>query len=259
MDKHLNRGVKAVIDDYPEVGTILDDFGVGCTNCVIGTCLLRDVVGIHNLGPNTEAELMYQIEKAIYPDRDVQKPELSGAPEDENRELTYSPPVQMLVDEHTVIKRWLALIPAVTDALETRPDEAWGWVEQGVALIREYADRYHHAKEEDILFGYADQDSEIIQAMHEEHEIGRGHVQEVLTAIADRDAAKATTHLLAYRELLSEHIRKEDEILYPWLDRGLSVTQVGEMYSKFGAVDNEATTDPEKHIEFIENLEGILA
>ena len=32
---------------------------------------------------------------------------------------------------------------------------------------------------------------------------------------------------------MSEHIKKEDEILYPWIDRNLSLTQVGELFGKF--------------------------
>jgi hemerythrin-like domain-containing protein len=43
---------------------------------------------------------------------------------------------------------------------------------------------------------------------------------------------------MAYRELLTEHIRKEDEILYPWMDRELSVKQVGELFSKFNEADD---------------------
>lgn len=255
MEKHLMRGVKAVITDYPEVGCILEEFKVGCTTCVIGTCLLKDVVGIHNLNPADEAELMYRIEKAIYPDRNVEKKAVERI---ETTPFQFSPPLQALVDEHVVIKRWLALIPKVISALDTNPDEAWGWVAKGVELIQNYADKYHHAKEEDVLFKYVDESSEIIQAMYEEHRIGRGHRMAVSEAIAARDKAKAAEHLMAFRKLLTEHIRKEDEILYPWIDRSLSTHQVGEMYAKFAETDAASTDDPQKYFDFVEELESIL-
>lgn len=255
MEKHLTRGVKDVITEYPEVGRILDEFKVGCTTCSVGTCLLKDVVSIHNLNPADEAELMYQIEKSIYPEREVEKKAVAETTE--ARPIQFSPPVQALVDEHTVIKRWLALIPKVIDALDTEPD-AWQWIAQGVDLIQNYADRYHHAKEEDVLFKYVDESSEIIQAMYEEHRMGRSHRQAVSEAIAVKDKAKAAEHLMTFRALLTEHIRKEDEILYPWIDRGLTTRQVGEMYTKFAETDAASTDNPARHLSFVTELEARL-
>lgn len=257
MEKHLSSGVKAVISEHPEVGRILDEFKIGCTTCFVGTCLLKDVVGIHNLNPVDESELMYRIEKAIYPECEVVKKAVTET--SESAPFQFSPPVQALVDEHMVIKRWLALIPKVIEALDTIPDEAWSWVSQGVELIQNYADRYHHAKEEDVLFKYVDESSEIIQAMYEEHRIGRGHRQAVSEAITTRDKAKAAENLMGFRALLTEHIRKEDEILYPWIDRGLSTHQVGEMYAKFAETDAASTDDPQRYFDFVAELETKLA
>lgn len=253
MEKHLSSGVKAVITEYPEVGRILDEFKVGCTTCFVGTCPLKDVVGIHNLSPADESELMYRIEKAIYPDCEVVKKEVAETAE--SAPLQFSPPVQALVNEHVVIMRWLALIPRVIEAIDTDPDNAWQWVAQGVDLIKNYADRYHHAKEEDVLFKYADESSEIIQAMYEEHRLGRGHRLAVSEAITTRDKAKATEHLSAFRALLTEHIRKEDEILYPWIDRNLTTHQVGEMYAKFAEADAASTVKPQRYLDFLNGLE----
>ena len=60
---------------------------------------------------------------------------------------------------------------------------------------------------------------------------------------------------MAYRELLTEHIRKEDEILYPWMDNQLSTHQVGELFSKFDAVDRQIEVSPDKYEDFIDQLE----
>lgn len=74
MDNVLNKEIKNIIEACPEVGRILDEYGIGCVPCSVGSCLLKDIVGIHNLDPEQEATLMYRIEKAIYPDRNVSKP-----------------------------------------------------------------------------------------------------------------------------------------------------------------------------------------
>jgi len=258
MEKYLNKGVQAVIEEYPNVGEILDDFGIACTTCTAGSCLLKDVVGIHNLPPVQEIELMYQIEKTIYPERDVKKPEVSQV-DNKEKEITYSPPVQQLVDEHKVIKRWLALVPQLIDKLDEQPEKIWQWIATGADFSSFYADKFHHAKEEDILFKYSDEDLEIIQVMYDEHITGRNHIAGIREAAKDRDKDKVAKHLLAYRELLEEHIKKEDEILYPWIDRNLSTKQVGELFSKFLAADQKTGAGvPQKYEAFVNDVEREL-
>jgi hemerythrin-like domain-containing protein len=73
--------------------------------------------------------------------------------------------------------------------------------------------------------------------MLEDHTKARGHVKALIEAIEKKDKKGIIEHLNAYRELLTEHIKKEDEILYPWMDRSLSVKEVGELFSRFNAVD----------------------
>lgn len=62
-------------------------------------------------------------------------------------------------------------------------------------------------------------------------------------------------HLNLYHELLSEHIKKEDEILYLWMDRNLSIKQVGELFSKFNEIDEQFGDAPVKYEQFISELE----
>jgi hypothetical protein len=64
MELHNNLGdmpIKEVIEEYPRIGEILDKYEIGCIECSIGTCLFRDVVKVHVLGDEVEA----QIEKEI--------------------------------------------------------------------------------------------------------------------------------------------------------------------------------------------------
>jgi hemerythrin-like domain-containing protein len=59
-------------------------------------------------------------------------------------------------------------------------------------------------------------------------------------ALDRHDDDGVAAHLGAYAQLLRAHIRKEDEILYPWMDRELSTSQVGDLFSRFAAVDQAA-------------------
>lgn len=51
------RNIKDAIADYPDIGGILEKYGIGCTKCSIGTCLLQDVVAVHFLGDEMEARI----------------------------------------------------------------------------------------------------------------------------------------------------------------------------------------------------------
>ncbi len=51
------RNIKEAIADFAGIGDILEKYGIGCTKCSIGTCLLQDVVAVHFLGPETESRI----------------------------------------------------------------------------------------------------------------------------------------------------------------------------------------------------------
>ena len=256
MHKVINQEIKEIISAHPEVGRILEEYNIGCVPCSVGSCLLKDVVGIHNLDPEKEATLMYRIEKAIYPDRNVPKPVVDATKKSAPKKITYSPPVKKLVDEHVLIKRLLALIPSVAEYTETSIKVDKDLILGCVDFIRNYADKYHHMKEEDILFKYVDEKAEIIQIMYKDHDTGRGHVRQVVEGAEKGNKVQIKEHLLAYRELLTQHIKKEDEILYPWIDRQLSTTQVGEVFQKCNAADaSVGDALPRKYEKFIIELE----
>ena len=255
MEQYLNKGIKDVIDQFPEVENILDEYGIGCGPCSVGICELKDIVDIHNLPADQEQELMHKIAAIIYPGQDVQLPESKKKAPAVKEEIKFSPPMKKLVDEHFLIKRWIALIPAVVENLDLETEEGRQLILDGIDMIRSYADRYHHAKEEDILFKYFDENSEILQVMYEDHTTGRGHVKAMLEAFERKDKTTVGEHLMAYRDLLTGHIKKEDEILFPWMDRNLSTSQVGELISKFNKVDQEMGFSSEKYEVFVQKLE----
>lgn len=255
MQEYLDKGIKAIINQFPEVESILSEYNIGCAPCSVGSCLLKDIIEIHNLASDEERALMARIAKVIYPDREVAILRITRKHEAGPKEIGYSPPMKKLVDEHVLIKRLVALLPEVIDNLEVASAEGRQVIYDSVDFIRAYADKYHHAKEEEILLKYFDENLDIIKTIHEDHETGRAHVKAVLEALDGRDKEAIAEHLNGYRELLTEHIKKEDEILYPWMDRNLSITQVGELFSKFNGKDQEFGDAPKKYEELIGKLE----
>lgn len=255
MDEYLNKGIKEIIEEFPQVEEILNDYDIGCGPCNVGICLLKDIVAIHRLPEDQKKQLLARIAKAMHPDQNIQIPKIEKRAEEKSKELKYSPPMKKLVDEHVLIKRWIALIPEVVKNLDVESEEGRQLILDGIDLIRSYADKFHHAKEEEILFKYFDKDSDILKVMHEDHTRGRALVKEMLAALEKRDLKTIAENLMAYRELLSEHIQKEDEILYPWMDNQLSTSQVGELFSKFNEVDQQISVSTGKYEDFIVRLE----
>ena len=111
MEKYLNKGIKEIIIQFPKVADILNEYNIGCVPCNVGTCLLKDIVEIHNLSAADEQTLLAGIAKAIYPDRQVVIPKLARKIKPGSAGISYSPPLKRLVDEHALIKRLLAFIP----------------------------------------------------------------------------------------------------------------------------------------------------
>jgi len=53
--------IKDVIETHPRIGEILNKYEIGCVTCGVGICLLKDVVSIHALGAEAEAEIEAEI------------------------------------------------------------------------------------------------------------------------------------------------------------------------------------------------------
>ena len=255
MEEYLNKGIKEVIDEFPGLEPILDEYGIGCGPCSVGTCLFKDIVEIHNLQPDQEQEMLARMARVINPDAPIEIPQTKLTPEAPVNEIKYSPPMQKLVDEHVLIKRLIALIPEIINNLDVELEEGRQIVLDGIDFIRSYADKYHHAKEEEILFGFFDEGLDIIKVICEDHVTGRGFVKAALAALDQKDKEAVARNLASYRELLTQHIKKEDEILFPWMDRNLTTTQIGELYSKFLEAEEQIGYSPDKYVAFVNNLE----
>lgn len=256
LERYLPRPVKGVIDEFPALVDVLNEYDIGCGSCMVGTCLLKDIVSIHDLPPERERELMGRIAEVIVPSGRTEAAATPLQAPLPKAERDYSTPIKRLVDEHVLIKKWLALIPAVIARMDLTSQAGRQKVADGIDFIGSYADRFHHGKEEDVLFKYFDEQSEIIQVMHSDHETGRSHVRAAREALAKGEGKVVSDNLLAYRVLLLEHIKKEDEILFPWMDRNLSAADKKKLIQQFDLAENNMGTDlPKKYGKLIAALE----
>ena len=78
----------------------------------------------------------------------------------------------------------------------------------------------------------------------------------MLAALDKKDRSALKQHLIDYRELLAEHIKKEDEVLFPWLDRKLTEKQLEELSYKFDLADMQIGIDADRYRLYLQQLEG---
>ena len=161
-------------------------------------------------------------------------------------DLTRPSAVSILSGEHRVILQVITCLErmATQAAGDTRiPDR---FARLAIEVIRTFADRCHHGKEEDILFPALEAQVPGFgptAVMREEHVIGRRHVaameQAIDTANVDGFVAAAT----GYTELLRAHIAKEDDILFRIAQTMLSPAQDEAIVEAYRAIEHDDMGD----------------
>lgn len=169
-----------------------------------------------------------------------------------------------LVTEHKLILRMLALLEKSAPRTARGEYANYKFYLDGVDFIRTYADRFHHAKEESVLFealvanGMPRANSPVA-AMLMEHDAGRNFVRAMEAAAQAAMAgdigqnAAVAENALGYAALLREHIAKENDILYPLAERLLPETVREPILAAYRAAEAHTPAD------FTRRYEGVVA
>lgn len=203
-----NNSIKDIITQYPQVGEFLKLNGVDCANCLVGTCLLKDILTIHNYNEEVQEEIYSHIDKLISGESDEMI-----IFEHVQEEIALQPIIKKLMDQHQIILQIVYTIEFITSQkyFNVKFEKE---LKQLLEYVSNYADKQHHLLEEDTLF--KDYQNEAINVMFEEHDMGRNYIKQAKLNFDDEDILKE--NLLAYTNLLKDHIHKEDTILFPYLN-----------------------------------------
>lgn len=171
------------------------------------------------------------------------------------------------MDEHRVIE-------VVLTCLESISEEAIGAGKlneqsavQAIDVIRSFADKCHHGKEEDHLFaaltakGMARRGGPVGQ-MLVEHEQGREFVRAMSGSIPEAAGGNPralqifTENARGYVQLLRAHIKKEDMVLFPMADRMLNEEEQQQLMQAFTSVESDhmGKGTHEKYIAIVASL-----
>ncbi len=177
-------------------------------------------------------------------------------------------PIEKLVAEHEIILRGIDLLEKGADRLQDGETVAPEYFSKLVDFIRNYADKYHHAKEEDILFlemnkvGFSSEGGPIAVMLYD-HTQGRDFVARMEKAndryaSGDKNAIPIIiTNARNYATLLKMHIQKENVVLYPMAENAMGVAGIAKMQPAFDKVEQEKATTEKKYLAILNELESM--
>ncbi|HYF83794.1 MAG TPA: hemerythrin domain-containing protein [Clostridia bacterium] len=178
--------------------------------------------------------------------------------------------IDILVEEHRYIKMVLKEIRRQCVEIVRGEDIDFQLFYNVIDFVRNFADKYHHKKEEDRLFNIMAEQLELgvvsgpIAGMLMEHDIGRAHIKDLENALKEcqkgnMDAkVDIIANAIGYEQLLLKHIDKEDNAIYKHAERRLSKETLEKLDTEFEAVekDSQNTATRNKYIEFAKSLGG---
>jgi hemerythrin-like domain-containing protein len=167
---------------------------------------------------------------------------------------------EQLQAEHEGIKLMLRILEAIClklDAGEKVNPEHFNKI---IEFFRVFVDKCHHGKEELLLFPVMEaagvpKQGGPLGVMLAEHDIGRGHVRGMAEALerykseGGEAAGLLATHSREYAALLTAHIEKEKNVLFPMADAHVPSSKQDELYEEFEKLEAERI-GPGVHEEF---------
>ncbi|ADJ26766.1 Hemerythrin HHE cation binding domain protein [Dehalogenimonas lykanthroporepellens BL-DC-9] len=172
-----------------------------------------------------------------------------------------------LKEEHRAIEELLATLGRMTPKLATEEAVASEDLNAVVDFIRIFADRCHHGKEESLLFPAMEEagvprENGPVGVLLAEHQQGREFVSRLAEGISayvagDRTAAEIIrVSAEGYAALLTQHIQKEDNVLFPMAEQALPPARQQRLLEEFEELE-ERVIGLGKHQELHRTLERL--
>lgn len=157
-------------------------------------------------------------------------------------------PIAVLEEEHALILRALDVLEAGLARVESGASVGGAFFVELAEFFRNFADRHHHGKEEEILFrymveemGYSRQGGPV-GVLSSEHEVGRAHVRAMSAAASRLKTDPNTARQLvdegrAYLALLRAHVEREDRKVFPLVEDLLGPEERAALMAAFSRFD----------------------
>lgn len=166
-----------------------------------------------------------------------------------------------LFSEHEVIAGAISILNDSDAYLETDPAKYEEITRGLLDFFRNYADKFHHSKEEEILFPEMIKKNELleeaaIKEMLDNHEDFRIMLKNAELLLNSKDYTACSKLLHLYSDTLLNHIAVENEEVFQMLDTLFTGDELEKIYFRFEDSDNELGMDEKRNMEdFISKIE----
>ena len=152
--------------------------------------------------------------------------------------------MKVLFDEHEIIVNAIDTARQAKSLIE-KDDVAYGkLIHQLIDFFRNYADKYHHFKEEEILFPEMAKRNDlladgVIKEMFENHEDFREMIRNIESSLDEKKYSEAQQRLEKYTEALLDHIAVENDEVFQTAESIFSEEELEKIYFRFEDCDRE--------------------
>ena len=156
-------------------------------------------------------------------------------------------PFEIMIQEHRIIEIVLDCLSEMIQDVMTQRKLKFFDAENAINFFKNYADKFHHCKEEDQLFKIVEEKNipeelEYIRDLLSDHEKGRTYVKGMADSF--REAAHGNSDMLMefakngrdYIDILRAHILKEDRMFFPLVEKSFSDDEKKKLTRSFGEV-----------------------
>lgn len=178
---------------------------------------------------------------------------------------------EALKKDHRLIEKMVDVLEKASKKIDNNEDVSVAVLKNAADFIRNFADNYHHGKEEDLLFKKMEERGFPIEGgplgvMLIEHDEGRGYARgmaEAAEKYATGDSSAKKTfaeNARNYGELLVPHIQKEDNILYMMANNLIREDEQQELLKIFDLVEKEKLGDGgrQRYVDLVDEIAKAL-
>ena len=167
--------------------------------------------------------------------------------------------LEVLLEEHEIIENAIEVLNKSAKNLQDGKKVPSETFEKLLGIIKNFADRCHHGKEEDVLFPLIKKidakEDKIIYLLLKEHEKGRNFIRDLTKAISKKNINDMIKNANGYVNLLLQHIKKENVIFPRWINP-LSVEIKEGLFDRFEEIE-EKVIGLGKHKEYVQSIEKL--
>lgn len=169
--------------------------------------------------------------------------------------------LEVLMEEHEIILKAISILEESANKLERGQSIPDQFFVDFLDVIKKFADKCHHGKEETVLFPLIKEkdakQSKVIAILLLDHQDARANIASLEKAVANNDSKGKITNAVSYSSKLKFHIEKENKLFPSWMSN-LSDEEKELVFEKFEEIE-EKVIGLGKHEEYAERIETLAS